>query len=819
MLNIMKIQKKYNIPIFLFIFILAFFSSPVVGFSQQNLSKPSSLFNQEIFLDNSVASSHISGEHPRDHEAKNISEGFSEKARSSDELVRLAWEASSKNDLKKLNKLVEECVRLYGNEADLLQEQLGNKLPPRGKEDEYRSLNDVATCLFIQAEAIMNNGRKKEAIEKFSAIIKKYPSAQAWDPRGWYWSVAEKSQESIDVLTGKADKEDEEGLKKVLRTKPHLFVKPKEKIVDYTKYGKFLNVGTERYHYSILNLKGLSEAVGEGIYPNIADIYKNPRYKIVKKEGRLKGNHWDFVNSDDLEAAYFKWFTAPEPWGVRLFYLGTIFEKANMPYAAIRAYHALIVHFPKTVAWTYWQTPWYPAQAAVAKIKYILRIHPEMNLVAKYMKIKVKNGFDNDINNDVIITYPGKIVKKSLIDKGRELLRIKKTVPLNKVKKYVGHGTVRLVQYENGHWQLLVNDKPYIIKGITYAPTKVGESPDKGTLVNWMDEDTNNNGLPDGPYDAWVDVNRNNKKDPDEPVVGDFKLMKDMGVNTLRIYVQPNKPNKALLRKMFKEFGFRVIMGNFLGKYAIDSGATWREGTDYENPEHKKKMMESIKKMVMEYKDEPYILLWLLGNENNYGIACNADKKPEAYYKFVDEVAQWIKSVDPNHPVAINNGDTLYLDIFAKYCPHVDIFAANVYRGDYGFGAFWEQVADACDKPAFITEYGCPAYAKNMTLEEAEEAQAKYLKGNWLDIVDNMAGTANGVGNALGGIVFEWTDEWWKNYEPYRHDKKSDAIGPFPGGYYYEEWFGITSQGDGSHSPFLRQLRKSYFMYKQLWNQ
>ncbi len=124
---------------------------------------------------------------------------------------------------------------------------------------------------------------------------------------------------------------------------------------------------------------------------------------------------------------------------------------------------------------------------------------------------------------------------------------------------------------------------------------------------------------------------------------------------------------------------------------------------------------------------------------------------------------------------------------------------------------FGEQVYDASEKPAFITEYGAPAYAYHLTLDEAEEAQANYHIGNWLDIDENLAGNARGVGNALGGVVFQWMDEWWKNYEPYMHDRKSDAVGPFPGGFYFEEWFGIIGQGNGRHSPFMRQLRKSYF--------
>ena len=54
-----------------------------------------------------------------------------------------------------------------------------------------------------------------------------------------------------------------------------------------------------------------------------------------------------------------------------------------------------------------------------------------------------------------------------------------------------------------------------------------------------------------------------------------------------------------------------------------------------------------------------------------------------------------------------------------------------------------------------------------LTLEEGEIEQANYHRGNWLDIEANMAGHADGVGNALGGVAFEWLDEWWKNYEPY----------------------------------------------------
>lgn len=741
-----------------------------------------------------------------------------EGAMPSAEFVRRAWELNGQGKLKDLDLLVDEFLAIYAQKAKALQGPL-TEFPPTTQQEEYRILNDAGTVLFIRAEALMKYGRTEDAIAAFQSLIEEYPWARAWDPRGWFWSVKEKSQASIDVMTGNVRVVSDEHKVHRIKTRPVLSSSGKQTVVDYRKFGEFQNVGTVNYRYQVTDQAGLSAAVGEGIHPNMNAIYRNPAYRKAKEEGRLEGSHWDFVLTDDLEAAFFKWVTAPEPLGVKLFYIGMIFEKADMFYEALKAYHAIIVHFPQSVAWTTWNTPWYPAQAAVGKIKHIIRSHPELGLKVQWMKVQIKNGYDNDIGNDETVTYPGVISKRTLWDDVKELLPFwEKKESLGDPVKVVGNGKVQLKQYANGHWQMFVDGKHYVLRGVTYTPTKIGQSPDNGTLVSWMYEDSNHNGRQDGPYDAWVDKNKNNLQDADEPVVGDFQLMKEMGANTIREYHQPFHPNKEVLRAMYQEYGFMVILGDFLGKYALGSGVSWFEGTDYENADHQKNMMESVRRMVEEFKDEPYILMWVLGNENNYGVASNADKKPEAYFKFANEVAKMIKSIDPNHPVALCNGDTLYLDIFAKHAPDIDIFAANVYRGNYGFGAFWEQVRDAAGKPAFITEYGSPAYAPHLTVSEAEHLQALYHRGNWMDIEANMAGKAETPGNALGGVVFQWLDEWWKNYEPFYHDTKSDAVGPFPGGYYFEEWFGILGQGDGSHSPFLRQLKEAYFAYKEMWN-
>ncbi len=328
--------------------------------------------------------------------------------------------------------------------------------------------------------------------------------------------------------------------------------------------------------------------------------------------------------------------------------------------------------------------------------------------------------------------------------------------------------------------------------------------------------------------DFRVDKNLNNIQDPDEPSVGDFALFKEMGVNTLRLY--HHSTNKELLRDLYKTYGIRVIMGDFLGMYCTGSGAKWEDGTDYANKEQQKNMIESVKQMIMEYKDEPYIIMWMLGNENNYGGTFghvggngNAGKYPDVYYGFVNEVAKWIKTIDPVHPIGICNGDTLFLDILSKYAPDIDVFGTNSYRGAYGFEhSIWNDIKTVYDKPVIITEYGCPLYIEGKSQEYQEQKQAEYLRGSWEGILYNSCGY--GIGNAIGGVLFEWVDGWWKSGQPPRfsswmHEVKGNWMGPFPGNWSYEEWFGLASQGDGTKSPLMRQLRKSFYEYKKIWNE
>jgi beta-glucuronidase len=298
-----------------------------------------------------------------------------------------------------------------------------------------------------------------------------------------------------------------------------------------------------------------------------------------------------------------------------------------------------------------------------------------------------------------------------------------------------------------------------------------------------------------------------------------------MGCNTIRIY-HPSNINVDILRDLYDRFGIMAIMGNMLGAYTVDTGVSWENGTDYTDRNQLKKMRESVRDMVLKYKDEPFVLMWMLGNENDSAGSSenstlnntNARFQPEAYARFVDKMARMIKNLDPDHPVVVCNGSYKLMPYYAKYAQDIDVIGMNAYTGSFGFGTLWNRLKIEFDRPVLITEYGCDCYDQNKKMID-EDFQALYHRRSWQDIVGNSY-FGRGAGNAIGGVVFTWLDKWWVCGSPKEHDTELGAWrGPTKCGYFHDEWMGMCGQGDGSKSPFLRQLRKVYFVYKdELWN-
>ena len=378
----------------------------------------------------------------------------------------------------------------------------------------------------------------------------------------------------------------------------------------------------------------------------------------------------------------------------------------------------------------------------------------------------------------------------------------------------VKDGRVSLFKSTNGNWQLRVDQKPFFVKGLTYTPTKVGCNYE----YNWMYADHNNNKIIDSPYESWVDKNNNSKQDADEPIIGDFQLLKQMGCNAIRI-MSNQDINKELLTDMYNNYGIMVLLCDPLGAYTVHSGASWEKGTDYTSKKQKKNMLKALKKTVLECKDQPWLLGYILGNENNMpadytgvnATRTNAGSNPKVYAEFLNECAKMVHELDKDHIVGVGNQEISLLEYYNKYSQELDFLGINSYKGDKGFGSLFIEVKNIFDRPIIITEFGCDAYWSSRGVDY--KMQQEYLANAWDDIVYNSY-KGFGEGNCLGGIVFEWIDEWWKDTRRAitDHDKLPVSEMNFPDGYAEEEYFGIVSQGSGRKKPFF-QISKKCILY------
>lgn len=368
--------------------------------------------------------------------------------------------------------------------------------------------------------------------------------------------------------------------------------------------------------------------------------------------------------------------------------------------------------------------------------------------------------------------------------------------------KKTGIKSVSVHQKPDRSWELLVDEKPYLIKGIHYDPVKTG------TDFPILTKET--------AFDSWVDTNHNNQKDPDEQASGDFKLLSEMGVNTIRIFYSPSEAprHKKLFKALYEKYGISVIMNHTLYP---DTDISEQNKTDYAAPEKQKIIQSSVMEMVEEYKNEPYVLLWMLGNENNI-----ETPNLSAYCEFVGKLAGNIRKEDSHHPVAVCDGHgNFYPDLssYKKFSQNIDLYALNALMGPEGFFDLWNHINENLDRPVIISSFGTSAYR---TDHEDEELQYDYLKGCWEDILSHSAWSAPGKKrlprNAVGGIIMSWLDSWALEGNNPMQDKGARELSISPDGLFHQEWTGVMSQGDGKNSPLLRRPRKAYFYFKKIWH-
>jgi hypothetical protein len=310
-------------------------------------------------------------------------------------------------------------------------------------------------------------------------------------------------------------------------------------------------------------------------------------------------------------------------------------------------------------------------------------------------------------------------------------------------------------------------------------------------------------------------------------------LLKNMGVNVIRVYtgIQPK-----WIQYIHENFGIYTMLNHSFGRYGLTINGGWVSKTNYNDPETKKLLMSEVTDMAKTYKNTPGLLLYLLGNENNYGLVWEGAEtedipiKEDDYsvaarylYRAMNDAVLVMKAIDTSHPVAMCNGDLGFLDIVAEECKAIDIYGTNMYRGS-SFGDAFTRVRDVLNKPILFTEFGADAF-NALTNEEDQKAQAYYMVENWKEIYENAAGLGKS-GNSLGGFTFQFSDGWWKigqtknlnvhdttatwSNSGYPHDVEngSDNMN--------EEWFGICAKGpNNAEGLYDLYPRTAYYALKE----
>ena len=365
------------------------------------------------------------------------------------------------------------------------------------------------------------------------------------------------------------------------------------------------------------------------------------------------------------------------------------------------------------------------------------------------------------------------------------------------------------IQNDESGSKLIVNGKPFMVNGMNWDYFPIG--------TNYS-------------YSLWSQSDDIIKAALDR----DMPLLKNMGVNAIRQHIDITP---KWIQYIYEKYGIYTMLYDSFGRYGLTIDGAWVANTDYSDPRTKEILLEEARRLVKVYDKTPGLLLYLLGNENNYGLFWQGaetedipveDRKStiqaKHLYKVFNEATVEMKKLGASCPIAICNGDLLFLDIIAKECKDVDILGINCYRGE-SFGDLFSRVKKEYGKPVLFTEFGSDAY-NAVTQSEAQKEQADILLKNWAEIYLNAAGVGNS-GNSLGGFTFQFTDGWWKfmqNSNLTVHDTNASWAN---GGYLFdyveggnnmnEEWFGICAKGyPDSRGIYENYPRAAYYVLKDV---
>ncbi|OJT20907.1 hypothetical protein BO221_28845 [Archangium sp. Cb G35] len=263
----------------------------------------------------------------------------------------------------------------------------------------------------------------------------------------------------------------------------------------------------------------------------------------------------------------------------------------------------------------------------------------------------------------------------------------------------------------DGRWQLQVDGKPYVARGVTFSGSSSSAAYEQ-----------------------------------------DCARLAALGVNTLRTWGTTSETR--LLLDAAHKHGLKVLVGLWLRQGR--PGAESDDSFDYlHDKQGMKKQLADTLAQVRYFKDHPAVLAWGIGNE----VLLNSpDGAKEAYARFLEQVVREVKKIDTGHPVISVDAWMFGVPWWEKYTPSLDAYGINVYG--HGIHVISGELAKAgVAKPWLITEFGAqgewdaPKDANGVPREPADAEKYTAIVDGWR----NALAPHVEAGRCLGLFVFNYS--------------------------------------------------------------